>query len=333
VVVTHDRRILLDAALTAILTQTRVPDILVVVDNASSDGTAELVRKRFPGVDLVELPLNTGGAGGFATGIARALDLGATALWLLDDDTVPEPGALEALAAVFERHRPALTASRVVWTDGRDHPMNTPRIRPSGVPGCDRVRSASFVSVLLDAEVVRECGPPVADYFLWNDDFEYTLRLLRGRLGLLCRASVVVHRTAAPEFDPGARFFHEVRNKVWLFTRSRCLAPGERLLYAGSTLRRWARTFAGSADRRRLARELGRGLWAGLRAGPRPNSAVLANAVLANAVPDSAVPENAVPENAVLEDSALKDSALKDTVPENTVLEDPALRRTDSDRP
>jgi GT2 family glycosyltransferase len=275
VVVTHDRRDLLSEALTAIGAQTRPPDTMIVVDNASSDGTAEFLRERFPAVDLVALPRNTGGAGGFAAGIARALERGATALWLMDDDTVPEPGALEALLSTFGQHRPALAASRVVWTDGRDHPMNTPRPRPSGVPGHARVRSASFVSVLLDADAVRETGLPVADYFLWNDDFEYTLRLLRGRLGLLCAASVVVHRTASPVFDPGSRFFYEVRNKVWLFTRSRCLAPGERLLYAGSTVRRWAGAFAGSADRTGLARELGRGLWAGLRAGPRPNASVL----------------------------------------------------------
>jgi GT2 family glycosyltransferase len=245
------------------------------VDNASSDGTAQLVRERFPEIDLLALPRNTGGAGGFAAGIARALELGATALWLMDDDTLPEPFALAELLATFGRHRPALAASRVVWTDGGDHPMNTPRVLRSGVPG--RIRSASFVSVLLDAAAVRECGLPVADYFLWNDDFEYTLRLLRGRLGLLCPSSIVVHRTASPAFDPGARFFYEVRNKTWLFTRSRCLAPGERLLYAGSTVRRWAGAFAGSSERSHLARELGRGLWAGVRTGPRPNAVVLAS--------------------------------------------------------
>jgi rhamnopyranosyl-N-acetylglucosaminyl-diphospho-decaprenol beta-1,3/1,4-galactofuranosyltransferase len=274
VVVTHDRRDLLAAALTAIKAQSRVPDTVVVVDNASSDGTAGLLRDRFPWTDVLRLPHNTGGSGGFAAGIARALERGATAVWLMDDDTVPAPGALAALLSAGE-HGPVLVASRVVWTDGRDHPMNTPRSRPSPVPGCARIRSASFVSVLIDAAAVRERGLPVADYFLWNDDFEYTLRLLRGRLGLLCRSSVVEHRTATRAFDPGARFFYEVRNKVWLFTRSRCLAPGERLLYAGSTVRRWIGAFAGSADRARLARELGRGLWAGLRTGPRPNAAVL----------------------------------------------------------
>jgi rhamnopyranosyl-N-acetylglucosaminyl-diphospho-decaprenol beta-1,3/1,4-galactofuranosyltransferase len=276
VVVTYDRRELLTEALNALGAQTRPPDIVIVVDNASSDGTALLLRERFPSVDLLVLSRNTGGAGGFAVGIARALELGATALWLMDDDTVPSPGALEALLSTFGQHRPALTASRVVWTDGRDHPMNTPRPRPSRVPGHARVRSASFVSVLLDADAVRETGLPVADYFLWNDDFEYTLRLLRGRLGLACPGSVVVHRTASPDFDLGARFFHEVRNKVWLFTRSRCLGPGERVVFFGASLRRWVLAFRGASDRTGLVRSFGRGLWAGLRAGPRPNSVVLA---------------------------------------------------------
>jgi rhamnopyranosyl-N-acetylglucosaminyl-diphospho-decaprenol beta-1,3/1,4-galactofuranosyltransferase len=80
VVVTHDRRDLLTEALTSLRTQTRTPDATVVVDNASPDGTSDLVRERFPEVDLLELPRNTGGAGGFAAGIARALELGATAL-------------------------------------------------------------------------------------------------------------------------------------------------------------------------------------------------------------------------------------------------------------
>ncbi|MDQ3164701.1 MAG: glycosyl transferase, partial [Actinomycetota bacterium] len=119
----------------------------------------------------------------------------------------------------------------------------------------------------------------VADYFLWNDDFEYTTRLLRGRVGLLCPDSVVVHKTrtfGATDTDPGERFWYEVRNKVWLFTRSPGLNPLERVIYLGSTLRRWAVTFAASSDRRTLRRALGRGLVAGVRRGPRATADVLA---------------------------------------------------------
>jgi len=295
VVVTWNRRALLAEALTAVRAQVPAPTAVVVVDNASTDGTAASVRTRFPDVDLVAATVNTGGAGGFTTGIARALDAhDPDLLWLLDDDTVPRSGALAELVRAYDsycgdRHgrRPALVASRVVWVDGRDHPMNTPRERPgvrrgerrdAAAIGCVAVRSASFVSVLCEAAAVRARGLPLADYFLWNDDFEFTTRLLRGRVGLACPSSTAEHRTetfGATDADPGARFFYEVRNKVWLFTRSRGLSPLEKVVYGASTVRRWARTLRASADRRTLWRGLGRGLAAGVRSGPRANAEVL----------------------------------------------------------
>jgi GT2 family glycosyltransferase len=169
--------------------------------------------------------------------------------------------------------------------------MNTPRPTPLPRPGekaaaaavgCVAVRSASFVSVLLDAATVRAVGLPVADYFLWNDDFEFTTRLLRDGAGLLCPDSVVEHRTRQfgdSAADPGARFYFEVRNKAWLLTRSPGLRPVERGLYGASTLARWARTFRASGDRRTLRQAAVRGLRDGLRAGPRPNATVLAGAL------------------------------------------------------
>jgi rhamnopyranosyl-N-acetylglucosaminyl-diphospho-decaprenol beta-1,3/1,4-galactofuranosyltransferase len=292
IVVTHNRRELLAEALSALQAQTRAPDRVVVVDNASEDGSRTLVRERFPEVELLELPRNVGGAGGFAAGIAQALKADPGLLWLLDDDTVPEPTALAALldartSGTAGDGPPTLVASRVVWTNGREHPMNTPRPKPrvpaaelriARAAGCVPVRSASFVSVLVDAAAVRERGLPIADYFLWNDDFEFTTRLLRDRRGLLCPGSVAVHKTrgfGGTETDPGDRFFYEVRNKIWLFTRSRGLAPAERALYAGSTLRRWFRTFAASSDRAVLRRAMFRGVKEGMRGRPRPTEELL----------------------------------------------------------
>lgn len=292
VVVTYNRRALLQEALAALAAQSRRPDHVVVVDNASSDGTADVVAREFPDTDLLVLPRNIGGAGGFGAGMARALETGADLFWLLDDDTVPEPDALHELllargGATAADGPPALVASRVVWTDGRDHPMNTPRAKPrtpaaereiARAAGCVPIRSASFVSVLVDAASVRERGLPVADYFLWNDDFEFTTRLLRGRRGVLCPRSVVVHKTkefGGADADPGDRFFYEVRNKIWLFSGSRGLAPPERALYAGSTLRRWTRTFAGSSDRAVLRRAMLRGMRDGLLTRPKPTADLL----------------------------------------------------------
>ena len=306
VVVTYNRRDLLLESLAAVLGQTRAPDKAIVVDNASEDGTAAAVRDAFPAVHLAELKHNSGGAGGFAAGMALALAEGADLIWLMDDDTVPEPGALSALLAARDRmlaragRAPALVASQVLWTDGREHPMNTPRRKPfaakaerlaAAAVGCVPIRSASFVSILVDARLCRARGLPQADYFLWNDDFEFTARLLRGQAGLLCPASVVVHKTAvfgSTDADPGQRFFYEVRNKIWTLRAGSSLAPAERVLYGGATLRRWARTFAKSSDRATLRSCLLSGLAAGVRTRPRPTGEVLASAGLT--VPGEAAP-------------------------------------------
>src|SRR5215472_4889404 len=218
VVVTYNRRELLLESLAAVHAQSRPPDAVIVVDNASTDETPAAVRSRYPAAALAELARNTGGAGGFACGMALALADGADLVWLMDDDTVPGPHALRALLEARGRHPgrpPALVASRVIWTDGRPHPMNTPRAKPfaskaeraaAAAAECVPIRSASFVSVLVDGDICRERGLPQAGYFLWNDDFEFTTRLLRGQAGLLCPGSLVVHKTVSfggTDTDPG----------------------------------------------------------------------------------------------------------------------------------
>ena len=252
VVVTYNRRELLLEALAAVHAQSRAPDAVIVVDNASTDGTAAAVRARFPAARLAGLARNTGGAGGFAYGMALALADAADLIWLMDDDTVPEPDALRALLQARERdpaRPPALIASRVLWTDGRAHPLNTPRTKPlasqaerraAAAAGCLPIRSASFVSVLVDAAESRRRGLPQADYFLWNDDFEFTTRLLRGNQGWLCPASVVVHKTrrsARPTPIPGRA------SSTRSGTRSGCSSPA----------RRWARWKASCTAGRRCA--------------------------------------------------------------------------------
>lgn len=298
VVVTWNRRELLTESLDALRAQTFAPVAIVVVDNASTDDTAELLDSPYGAtLDVVHLSENTGGAGGFTVGIERALCHQPDLVWLLDDDTVPTPTAAAELVAAWQDYpsqknggaRPAVLASRVVWTDGRDHPMNTPRTKPGATAaekamaaevGAIPVRSASFVSIMCDAEVIRERGLPVADYFLWNDDFEYSTRLIRDGVGLACPSSVVVHKTkifGGADIDPGERFYYEVRNKLWVFSRSSSLSLPERGLYAAGTARRWARTFSSSSDKATLRRAMARGLVAGLRR-PRPNADVLAEA-------------------------------------------------------
>lgn len=295
VVVSYNRRELLREVLEALAEQTLPPARVIVVDNASDDGSADVART-FDGVEVVTLERNTGGAGGFAAGVALALEGTEPFVWLMDDDTVPTPTALAELVDVAIAARADVAGSRVVWTDGTEHPMNTPRENPFATPsqraaarrfGGLNVRSTSFVSMLARTATVRERGLPVADYFIWNDDFEYSTRLIRGARGIHVPTSVVVHKTralAATDVDPGERFYHEVRNKLWLFRFSRGLAPREKAVYGASTARRWVRTIARSQDRGLLLRCLRRGLRDGLTTRPRDNVDALAGLPVSDAV-------------------------------------------------
>ena len=94
VVVTWNRRELLTEAVDALRAQTLAPVEIVVVNNASTDDTAALLDSAYgDDLDVVHLRENTGGAGGFTVGIERALGHHPDLVWLLDDDTVPTPGA------------------------------------------------------------------------------------------------------------------------------------------------------------------------------------------------------------------------------------------------
>lgn len=225
VVVTRDRLALLRQCVEALRSQTRRPDRVLVVDNASSDGTAEWLASQ-DDVETLRLDVNVGGAGGFHAGLRRAHADGAEWAWLMDDDTIPRPDALEAL---LRPETPAiLRASVAVWKDGRLHPMNVPglereRIEPLVEAAPQRVlplRTSTFVSLLVHRSAVDRFGLPEARYFIWSDDIEYTARVTRGGgLAVLVTDSVVEHRTERPYTavtSAGDRFYYHARNTLYM---------------------------------------------------------------------------------------------------------------------
>jgi rhamnopyranosyl-N-acetylglucosaminyl-diphospho-decaprenol beta-1,3/1,4-galactofuranosyltransferase len=284
VVVTRNRRELLRECLAAVTGQTRPPDHVLVVDNAGSDGSAEAVAREHPDAELVRLERNEGGAGGFHEGMRRGAEQGWDWLWLMDDDTIPEPDALERLLETpgklpHDAEQPALLASSVVWTDGRLHPMNQPRLDMSDLDavlrgfeqGAVPMRLCTFPSLLVRGAAIARHGLPRKEFFIWSDDIDFTARVLRHESGYFVPASVAVHKTetAAAPWAGGERFYYAVRNGLWL-VRGDALNPKERfvqLLVIAGQVQRFL-SFEGYS----LAslRILSRGLLDGLR---RPRGA------------------------------------------------------------
>lgn len=295
VVVTYNRRALLERTLAGIAGGQLTPDVVIIVNNASTDSTPDYLETLDYEleVDIVHLPENVGGAGGFTVGIDRALVRHrADLVWVMDDDTEPTEGTLsEAYRAwtdysPVKAERPAVVASKVVWTNGEDHPMNTmrtmfaagaERTAKAAAVGARPIRSASFVSILMDGAAMRATELPLADFFIWNDDFEYTTRLIHHSQGIATERSVAIHNTktfGTTDAAPGPRFYNDVRNKLWVFCGRRTLAPHEKLLYGGSTARLWASTLLRTEDKKTYSGYFLNGLKDAV-AGYRPNSEVL----------------------------------------------------------
>lgn len=229
VIVTFNRSAKLMRVLDALEAQTVTPDSILVVDNASTDDTRALVEaraRRNAAIRYLGLPRNVGGAGGFHEGMKAAYAQGANYLWVSDDDAYPQPDALEKLLDAivhFEAEngwRPSFACSRVEWTDGTLCEMNTPRPvwdwprfvtpeRPWAL-----VDSCSFVSALIPRWAVKAHGLPIADYFIWFDDAEYTRRIARSYPGIYCPESRVIHDT--PD-NRGVNFGMMDDKSLWKF--------------------------------------------------------------------------------------------------------------------
>ena len=98
VVVTWNRKALLLECLDCLRRQTARADVLVV-DNASTDGTGEALKPLIQAGEIayVNTGKNLGGAGGFQLGVKAAVEAGYDCVWIMDDDSMPTPTALEAL--------------------------------------------------------------------------------------------------------------------------------------------------------------------------------------------------------------------------------------------
>ncbi len=190
VVVTFNRLSLLQR-LVARLEEIGDLDGVLVVDNASTDGTAEWLAGREPQSSAVPvrhrtLDRNRGGAGGFHHGLAWAVEEGADRVWLMDDDGLPDPDCLATLLAhdgldfwgplVVDEEAPDRLVFPIRLPGGTSvvHDVGTAE-RAAGGGVLDGI-VIPFNGVLVTRELVERIGLPREEFFIWGDDHEYRLR-------------------------------------------------------------------------------------------------------------------------------------------------------------
>jgi rhamnopyranosyl-N-acetylglucosaminyl-diphospho-decaprenol beta-1,3/1,4-galactofuranosyltransferase len=190
VVVTYNRLDLLRDLVDALV---KVPDLdeILVVDNASTDGTGEwLVGVGDERVLTRTLATNTGGAGGFHEGLRWAVERGADLAWLMDDDGMPDPDCLATLLrhagdfdfwgpVVVDREDPERLVFPIRLPGGTRvvHAMSD--VRRAASDGLIRDIVIPFNGVLVTRALVGQIGLPRKEFFIWGDDHEYRLRAER----------------------------------------------------------------------------------------------------------------------------------------------------------
>ncbi|MBN1312510.1 MAG: glycosyltransferase family 2 protein [Anaerolineae bacterium] len=205
---------------------------VIVADNASSDGSQELLQTNYPHVRLVQLPENRGFTGACNAGMQAAQ--GAIII-LLNNDTEVEPTWIAEVVAAFERHPQAgLVASKMLLFDQRDT-LHTAGdfYRVDGTPGNrgvwqkgsdydteEYVFSACGGSAAYRRAMLDEIGLLDDDFFFSCEDVDLAWRAqLKGWRCVYAPRAVVYHRLAATGGGTTASFY-DGRNYLWLIAKN-----------------------------------------------------------------------------------------------------------------
>jgi GT2 family glycosyltransferase len=229
VVLTHNRR---EEVLRAVARLCALPERprIVVVDNASSDGTADALRERFPGVPVLTMAQNLGAVG-------RNIGVGALPtpyVAFCDDDTWWDPGSLSCAADLFDAHPglAVITATILVEPGGRDDPVNV-ELRESPVRGAPGLPGPALGSFLAGASAVRReaflgCGGFHPKLWLGGEEELLAADLAAAGWELCHVPRLVVHHQPSRNRDAHTRRRHGIRNTLWFTWLRRPVGPALR---------------------------------------------------------------------------------------------------------
>lgn len=199
VLVTYNRKDKLTKALDSYDNQINKMSFVLVVNNASTDGTKEFLEgwsKEYSEYQkiVVNSPENIGGSGGFALGLEKAIELEPDWIWVSDDDAYPEKDSLAKCEKVINEHEVSdlVAISGAVYVNGKVDTSHRRRIRygvfkvreefvPEEEYNSDyfAIDEFSYVGTLIKREVLKDVGITNKDYFIHYDDTEHSLRISR----------------------------------------------------------------------------------------------------------------------------------------------------------
>ncbi len=241
VIVTFNRKQDLEKTLALYETQTMPPRAILVVDNHSTDGTAEMLSAwQSEEKDIRHIvhtmSENVGGSGGFYAGMEQALaQTDCDWLFISDDDALPALDALEKIDAFCKKEEKLASECSVICgvVDAGDHFAvgHRARIRKSLSGQIDFPVSAdeykkewfeidffSYIGSAIRRSALEKAGLTRKEFFIYSDDFEHSLRL--GKQGkIVCVPSAVMSHQDNNDYsrDASWRDYYATRNLLIMY--------------------------------------------------------------------------------------------------------------------
>lgn len=203
IVVTYNRKQLLKESINALLNQDYKQCEILIIDNASTDGTKEYIKEELENkkIKYFNTGKNLGGAGGFNYGIKEACKLECDFMWIMDDDCIVHKDSLTELLKADEalKGNYGFLSSKVLWKDNSICIMNRQKKNickwlKDFDTNFQKIELASFVSFFIKKDIVIKYGLPIKDFFIWTDDWEYSRRISRKEKCYFISSSVVTHK-------------------------------------------------------------------------------------------------------------------------------------------
>lgn len=261
VVVTYNRLSKLKKCLQAYEQQLYQPTFLVVIDNCSTDGSSQYLDHwsvqpaQFKKI-IVHEQYNLGGAGGFAEGIATALQYSSDWIWISDDDAYPEPDCFSKIKECYsaftteQKEKVAALCAQVrIKSTGEISFLHRRKLEKHLFTIKEQILSEadyaspyvpidlfSFVGTAIKTTLLHTIGLPRADYFISHDDTEYSLRTREIGLAYCVCNAVVIHDSAENDISSSSwKYYFAFRNKMNMykqyFPRRYCISNQLRTVY------------------------------------------------------------------------------------------------------
>jgi GT2 family glycosyltransferase len=294
-IVTYNRSGLLTRLLGSIIAMDPKPGHIVVVDNASTDDTADVVesfRERLEPTKLVyrRMETNTGGSGGFSEGMRVAYELGSEWIWLMDDDVEVIGDGLAKMGKWAPRFK-SIQGRRYDY-DGSPFYWQYRIAEPLGIPipfapakfdesGFKPMNSGCFEGMFIHRDIVKQIGLPDPRFFIYWDDQVYGWLASRITTSVVVEDFVLRRTREIKQWDMGIRHmnassnayrYYIMRNRAHikryyralgvyrpaLFALGTALTFGKeliRLVFVERTVRGTSNLFRGLRDGRRIAKD------------------------------------------------------------------------------